>query len=354
MKKHNPYPSLLSKNSLSSYLEVVYASLEGIPAWGFTRPSKIDLTPSDFEARSKYLTKGYVEMWPSTVGLRQAVWLYAHGSLSALCNEEQAFYLGLAFTALRRPNASWPLTGWNSDFLLVKANLSQEPLPKPYSAGGYYISSIYRASKELNPANPQASLTNGWLWKVDRSELDELSKAGILKAYLDCDISSEVEDFLSSTGAKPCPWQAIALLGFTTGIPFSRLAAGTWMTQQGKRNLYEWLMKVFPEGGYDIDMLKKQVDFTTTTLDLSITQRPLRINKRDWTGSRFNKPTKVKTSKRLTALEEVKLEDLFSIESVQVEEVKLPETATSIEEPVAQPKLSIFDLLSVQDEEDED
>ena len=124
------------------------------------------------------------------------------------------------------------------------------------------------------------------------------------------------------------------------------------MTQQGKRNLYDWLMRVFPEGGYDIDMLKKQVDFTSTTLDQSIGLRPLRINKRDWTGSRFNKPTKVKTSKRLTALEEVKLEDLFSIETPKVEEVKLPEEP--VQQQVDEPKLSIFDLLSVQDEEDED
>lgn len=352
MKKHNPYPTLLSKNSLNDYLEVTYASLEGIPAWGFTRPSKIDLTPSDFEARRKYLTKGYVEMWPSAVGLRQAVWLYSHGSLSALCNEEQAFYLGLAFTALRRPNASWPLTGWNSDFKLVKANLNSEPLPKPYSAGGYYISSIYRASKELNPMNPLASLNNGWLWKVDRNELDELSKSALLKDYLACELNQSIEDYLTSIGAKTCPWQAVALLGFTTGIPFSRLTAGTWLTQQGKRNLYEWLVRVFPEGGYDIDQLRKQVDFTTTTLDLSITQRPLRINKMDWTGSRFNKPNKPKTSKRLSALEEVKLEDLFCVETPKVEEVKLPEEP--VQQQVDEPKLSIFDLLSVQDEEDED
>lgn len=358
MKKHNPYPTLLSKNSLASYLEVAYASLEGIPAWGFTRPSKIDLTPSDFDARRKYLSKGYVEMWPSTVGLRQAIWLYSHGSLSALCNEEQAFYLGLAFTSLRRQNTDWPLTGWNSDFKLVKANLSQEPLPKPYSAGGYYISSIYRSSKELNPANPQASLNNGWLWKVDREELDELSKSALLKDYLACELNQPIEDYLTSIGAKTCPWQAVALLGFCTGIPFSRLTAGTWMTAQGKRNLYEWLVRVFPEGGYDVEQLKRQVDFTVTTLDQSIGQRPIKINKKDWTGSKFNKPTKVKTSKRISALEEVKLEDLFSIETPKVEEVSLPvqqpeEPAASIEEPVA-PKLSIFDLLSVQDEEDED
>lgn len=352
MKKHNPYPSITSKNSLSDYLEASYASLEGIPAWGFTRPSKIDLKPSDFEAREKYLSSHYVDLWPTTVGLRQAVWLYSHGSLSALCNEEQAFFLGLAFTTLRRPNASWPLTGWNSAFKLVKANLSTEPLPAPYSAGGYYISSIYRASKELNPANPHKALNSGWLWKVDLNELDELSKSGMLKDYLSCNFTSELNVFLDSKGADTCPWQAVALLGFTTGIPFSSLAAGTWMAYQSKRNLYDWLMRVFPEGGHDIDMLKKQVDFTSTCIDLSIGLRPIKINKCDWTGSRFNKPTKVKTSKRLSALEEVKLEDLFSIETPKVEEVSLPEEPVA--QPVEEPKLSIFDLIASQDEEDED
>lgn len=353
MKKHNPYPVLTSKNSLSDYLEAAYSSLEGIPAWGFTRPSKIDLKPSDFESRANYLSAGYVNLWPEVVGLRQAVWLYSHGSLSAICNEEQSFYLGLAFTTLRRPNASWPLTGWSSSFKLVKANLSSDPLPKPYSAGGFYVSSIYRAAKELNPANPHASLHNGWLWKVDRDELDELSKSGLLKDYLACDCSSEIIDFLTPKGAKPCPWQAVALLGFTTGIPFSRLTAGTWMTQQGKRNLYDWLMRVFPEGGHDIDMLKKQVDFTSTCIDLSIGLRPIKINKCDWTGSRFNKPTKVKTSKRLSALEEVKLEDLFGLTAVEQVQ-SLPETLITLEDTPTE-KLSIFDLISSQDdEEDED
>lgn len=352
MKKHNPYPSLTSKNSLSDYLEVVYSSLEGIPAWGFTRPSKIDLKAADFESRAKYLSSHYVSLWPEVVGLRQAVWLYSHGSLSALCNEEQAFFLGLAFTTLRRPNAHWPLTGWNSSFKLVKANLNQEPLPAPYSAGGYYISSVYRSAKELHPMNPHAALNNGWLWRVDKAELDELSKSGLLKDYLACDDNQEIIDFLTSKGSKPCPWQAIALLGFCTGIPFANLVKGTWVTAQGVRNLYEWLVRVFPEGGYDIDQLRKMVDFGTTNLDLSIAQRPIKVNKCDWTGTRFNKPTKVKTTKRLNALEEVKLEDLFG--SSCLEPVReLPENNVALEEvPVG--KLSIFDLISSQDEEDED
>lgn len=353
MKKHNPYPSLTSKNSLTDCLEAVYSSLEGIPAWGFTRPSKIDLKAVDFEARAKYLSSHYVDLWPEVVGLRQAVWLYSHGSLSALCNEEQAFYLGLAFTTLRRPNASWPLTGWNSSFKLVKANLSSDPFPPPYSAGGYYVSSVYRAAKDLHPMNPHAALNNGWLWRVDRDELDELSKSGMLKDYLACDCNSEIIDFLSTKGSKPCPWQALALLGFTTGVPFSKLAKGTWVTPQGVRNLYEWLVRVFPNGGHDIDCLRKMVDFGTTNLDLSIAQRPIKVAKCDWTGSKFNKPTKVKTSKRLSALEEVKLEDLFGLTAVeQVQSPLEPVDDTPTEAPAE--KLSIFDLLSSQDEEDED